>query len=152
MTTAKLPVAIISSFLWIGFVGAISFMEAWVKFRAPGVTTALGLGIGRLVFGALNKVEWVLVFIILLSLLLSRQPLLRIGHLAYFVPLVIIAIQTIWLLPALDLRAQLHIEGAVLPPSSLHFWYVGLEIIKIVSLFWFGCSLFKTAAPLVATG
>jgi uncharacterized membrane protein (DUF485 family) len=43
--------ALICVFLCIGFVGAISFMEAWIKFRAPGVTLSIGLGIGKLVFG-----------------------------------------------------------------------------------------------------
>jgi len=42
----------------MGFVLSISFMEAWLKFQAEGVTQAIGLSIGRLVFGALNKVEW----------------------------------------------------------------------------------------------
>jgi len=50
MTTVKMPVAAICTFVWIGFVCAISFMEAWLKFRAPGITVPLGLGIGRLVF------------------------------------------------------------------------------------------------------
>jgi hypothetical protein len=36
---------------------AISFLEAPLKFRAPEVTLRIGLGIGRLVFGALNTVE-----------------------------------------------------------------------------------------------
>ena len=49
-TTLKYPLALAGVFLWIGFVSAISFMEAWLKFRAPGVTLTLGLGIGRLVF------------------------------------------------------------------------------------------------------
>lgn len=53
------PIVIIVTFLWIGFVCAISFMEAWLKFQAPGITVPLGLGIGRLVFNALNTVEWV---------------------------------------------------------------------------------------------
>jgi hypothetical protein len=39
---------------------AISFLEAPLKFRAPGVTLAIGVGIGRLVFRALNAVEAVL--------------------------------------------------------------------------------------------
>ena len=56
-------IAIISIFIWLGFVGAISFMEAWIKFQAPGVTLPVGLGIGRLVFAALNKVEWVLLLV-----------------------------------------------------------------------------------------
>jgi len=49
-------IMVIVAFLWIGFVAAISFMEAWIKFQAPGITVPLGLGIGKIVFAALNKV------------------------------------------------------------------------------------------------
>ena len=45
------------SFVWFGMVLAISFLEAPLKFRAPGITLPLGLGIGRIVFRALNTVE-----------------------------------------------------------------------------------------------
>ncbi|MDY0090288.1 MAG: hypothetical protein RBR78_07970, partial [Flavobacteriaceae bacterium] len=69
MRTVKMPIALTASFLWIGFVCAISFMEAWLKFRAPGVTIPLGLGIGRLVFNALNKVEWIFATAILGNIL-----------------------------------------------------------------------------------
>ena len=65
--TRNLPI-IASVFLWIGFVGAISFMEAWLKFQVPTLTLSVGLGIGKLVFNALNKVELVLAIIILLAL------------------------------------------------------------------------------------
>ena len=41
------------AFTWFGLVLGISFLEAPLKFRAPGVTTQLGLGIGRVVFAAL---------------------------------------------------------------------------------------------------
>lgn len=57
MMIIKFPISIIAVFLWLGFVFAISFMEAWIKFRAPGMTLQIGLGIGRLVFNALNKIE-----------------------------------------------------------------------------------------------
>jgi len=67
MSVVKHPISLIATFLWIGFVGAISFMEAWLKFRAEGITMPLGLSIGRLVFDALNKVEWVLAIAILLN-------------------------------------------------------------------------------------
>lgn len=36
------PITSMCIFLWIGFVLAISFMEAWLKFQAPGITLALG--------------------------------------------------------------------------------------------------------------
>jgi len=55
-----LAVAVAAVFVWLGMVLAISFLEAPLKFRAPGVTIQLGLGIGRLVFRALNICEVVL--------------------------------------------------------------------------------------------
>ena len=73
MIIVKMPiaVAVIATFLWIGFVCAISFMEAWLKFRAPGITLPLGLGIGRLVFNALNKVEWIFALVIITNIIWS---------------------------------------------------------------------------------
>jgi hypothetical protein len=47
-------------FVWLGAVLAISFLEAPLKFRAPGITRPLALGLGRLVFRALNRLELVL--------------------------------------------------------------------------------------------
>ena len=44
-------------FVWFGAVGAISFMEAPLKFTAPNITIPLGLGIGMIVFHTLNKIE-----------------------------------------------------------------------------------------------
>ncbi|WP_407690773.1 hypothetical protein [Saccharothrix syringae] len=53
------PTAVLAGIacLWLGMAPAISFPEAPLKFRAPGVTVAIGLGIGRIVFRALNVVE-----------------------------------------------------------------------------------------------
>jgi len=45
------------AFVWLGKVLATSFLEAPLKFRAPDVSLRIGLGIGRLVFRALNIVE-----------------------------------------------------------------------------------------------
>lgn len=143
MTTIKYPVAIVCTFLWIGFVCAISFMEAWLKFRAPGISVPLGLGIGRLVFNALNNVEWIFSIAILITILFPYGYKLSFLGITYFIPLVLLILQTIWLLPALDIRAELHIQGAIVPPSNLHFYYVGMEVIKVSCLAIFGTSLFK---------
>lgn len=51
-------VAVAAVFVWLGMVLAISFLEAPLKFRAPGVTLAVGVGIRRVVFRALNTCEW----------------------------------------------------------------------------------------------
>ena len=57
MSAAPAAVAAAVAFTWLGMVLAISFLEAPLKFRAPGVTVVLGLGIGRVVFRALNRIE-----------------------------------------------------------------------------------------------
>ena len=54
-------------FTWLGMVVAISFLEAPLKFRAPGVTVRIGLGIGRLVFRGLNIAEAILATVLLVS-------------------------------------------------------------------------------------
>ncbi|HET7361852.1 MAG TPA: hypothetical protein VFI78_07965 [Salinimicrobium sp.] len=144
MTVAvKYPVAQISVFFWIGFMGAISFMEAWLKFQAPGITVPLGLGIGKLVFGALNIMEWVFAIIILANLFFSKEKFFAPKDIYFFLPVVLLMLQSIWLLPALDARAELIISGANVPGSILHFYYVGMEIIKIVCLFVFGIKLYE---------
>lgn len=143
MTTIKHPISLSSALLWIGFVCAISFLEAWLKFRAPGITVSLGLGIGRLVFDALNKVEWVFAIAIAFELIISKIKTMQRANILYVVPLLLLIVQTIWLLPALDARAELHIQGQQVPLSSLHFYYVGMELIKVVCLLSFALSNLK---------
>ncbi|MFV0266780.1 MAG: hypothetical protein ACK5HT_06560, partial [Draconibacterium sp.] len=87
--------AIAAVFIWIGFVGAISFMEAWLKFRAPGITVALGLGIGRLVFQVLNKIEMVLAVVVIVTFLWQKIPLHRKGGVLFLVALGVLVLQTV---------------------------------------------------------
>lgn len=144
MIVVKQPTALIFSFIWVGFIGAISFMEAWLKFRAPGVDLPIGLGIGRLVFTALNLMEWIFSTLIITSLLFNKWPWKNGRTILILIPFVLLIIQSIWLLPALDIRAELHITGATVPASNLHFYYVGMEMIKIISLILWGLKLFIT--------
>lgn len=69
-----LAVATAVTFTWLGMVLAISFLEAPLKFGAPGVTVRIGLGIGRRVFRALNAVETVLAAALLGASLLVAAP------------------------------------------------------------------------------
>lgn len=132
------------TFLWIGFVCAISFMEAWLKFQAPGIDIKLGLGIGKLVFTALNYVEITLGLITLLTLVIisvkNKMNFFPIGITLVFI---IILVQSIWLLPYLNERADRLINNISVPHSSIHIWYVLLEVIKVFCLFLFGSRLFK---------
>ena len=143
MTVVNHPIALISTFLWIGFVCAISFLEAWLKFKAPGVTLPIGLGIGRLVFSALNKIEWVFAIAITANLIFNKWQWTQLNSSFLLIPIILLSIQTFWLLPALDARAELRIQGASVTPSNLHFYFVGFELIKVIGLFVWGIRLFK---------
>lgn len=142
-THVRYPIALATSFLWIGFIGAISFMEAWLKFQAPGITVPLGLGIGRLVFSALNKVEWVLALIILGNLVVGKAHFSSPRTILYAIPLTLLVLQTVWLLPALNVRVELLLQGQEPENSYLHLYYEGMEICKVVCLSLLGTKLFK---------
>ena len=158
MIVAKHPLAIVSVFLWVGFVCAISFLEAWLKFRAPGITVPLGLGIGRLVFNALNKIEWVFAVAIIVNLVFEKgfnlssfslresATITSPSAILLFIPVVLLVLQTFWLLPMLDARAEILLTGGTPPPSTLHFYYVGMELLKVRCLIAFGIGLFKKIA------
>ena len=67
-------VAIAVTFVWLGMVVAISFVEAPLKFRAPDVTLRIGLGIGRLVFRALNTAEAIFAVVIVVTIVAGGLP------------------------------------------------------------------------------
>jgi hypothetical protein len=138
---AALPV----TFIWIGFVSAISFMEAWLKFRAPGITLPLGLGIGSLVFKALNLMEWLFALLIAARFILNRRRERRSSVTQYGGIMILLLIQTLWLLPALDARIPLYQQGLEVPSSPLHIYYVVAELFKVTLLIIVGIGFLKEA-------
>lgn len=123
-------------FVWVGFIGAISFMEAWLKFTAPTVTLVTGLSIGKVVFTALNRVEWSFTIVLLVCVALTK-PLLK-REVFLFTAIVILILQTVWLLPELSRRADLYLSGFTPQPSSLHFYFVVMEVFKAIALLIYG--------------
>lgn len=133
-------VAAAATFVWLGMVLAISFLEAPLKFRAPGVTLPLGLGIGRLVFRALNACEAVLAVVVIAGLLVGRAGA---GvAVAAGVAVVTLAVQVLLVRPALTRRSDQVLAGAEGPRSHAHLVYVGLEVAKVVALIVTGVLLF----------
>jgi hypothetical protein len=125
-------------FIWLGMVAAISFVETPLKFTAPGVTVEIGVGIGRIVFAALNKLEWMLFTLWLLSIFISTDC--RVSFINLFVIITILSLQTFWLLPALTARIEMLQKGIQLVESPLHTYFIVAEIIKIGCLFITGFS------------
>ncbi|MGP4057117.1 hypothetical protein ACTWP6_20235 [Mycobacterium sp. 4D054] len=111
---------------------AISFLEAPLKFRAPGVTLQIGLGIGRLVFRALNVCEGVLAAAAVVATVIAGGPTAALVLLA--VAAVMLAAQMVFVRPALTRRSDQVLAGAEGPRSRAHYGYVGLELVKVIAL------------------
>ena len=122
----------IATLIWIGFLLAISFMEAPLKFQAPSVTLPIGLEIGRIIFGTLNKIEWILLLMVLLSFVLKSST--KTSYLFIAGLTAILLLQTFYLLPELDARAEVIISGGNPGLSNMHFSYVVLEVVKLLLL------------------
>ena len=133
-------VAVAVVFIWLGMVLAISFLEAPLKFRAPGVTVQVGLGIGRLVFRALNVVEYALGLVVVVTMLVQVPPipvlvaiLVAVGALT-----VQVAVVRRWLNRRSDAVLAGDVDG---PRSRGHYAYIGLEVVKVMSLLSTGLGL-----------
>lgn len=142
--TAAGATATAAVFTWLGMVVAISFLEAPLKFRAPGVTVPIGLGIGRLVFRGLNTAEAILATILLISAAAAAQvPPARViaaGATAIAALLVQLAIVR----PRLSRRSDRVLAGEDVPRSHAHYAYVGLELLKVAALLATGVFLLST--------
>jgi len=114
-------------------IAAISFLEAPLKFRAPGITQALGLGIGKRVFTALNRVEIVFALLLIATLAIKRPPLDWPIFLLLAV-IVMLVVQSVWLLPNLLRRADLVISGGTPGNGRLHLIFIAFEAIKLILL------------------
>jgi hypothetical protein len=130
-----LALAVAAIFVWLGMVFAISFLEAPLKFRAPGITLPLGLGIGRLVFRALNICEVVLAAVALVAVVLGRAP--GGAAVALVVAVVALGVQVLVVRPALTRRSDAVLADPAVAESgrsNAHVGYVGCEAVKVVAL------------------
>ena len=125
-------VAVAVVFVWLGMVVAISFIEAPLKFRAPGVTLQLGLGIGRLVFRALNGCELLLAAVLAVTCAVETPP---VGvAVSAGVAVATLLVQVLLVRPRLTRRSDAVLAGGGGPRSRAHWAYVGLDIVKVVAL------------------
>ncbi|WP_072687559.1 hypothetical protein [Rhodococcus marinonascens] len=130
------------TFVWLGMVLAISFVEAPLKFRAPGVTVQIGLGIGRLVFRALNTVEAILAIVLVIAVVVADKPTWIM--VAALVAVGALAAQLFAVRPRLTRRSDRILAGEDAPRSHAHFAYIALEAVKVLALLATGVLLLAT--------
>ncbi|KAJ3269457.1 hypothetical protein HDV01_001377 [Terramyces sp. JEL0728] len=112
--------------VWIGSVGAISFMEQWVKSLAPTAKKTQLMDVGRHVNSALNIVERIFAFF---SILYAQTYY-------DYIPFCIIQLQTWYTLPILRHRAKLMIRKFPIAWSYVSTMQVALEAIKMKYLIY----------------
>ena len=119
---------------------AISFLEAPLKFRAPEVTLRIGLGIGRLVFRALNIAEAVLAAALVAGLIIGSPTSATVVSAA--VAIGALVIQVAGVRPALTRRSDRVLAGDESGAGSrAHLVYIGFEMVKFAALIACGVRL-----------
>ncbi|PBC55712.1 hypothetical protein CJ177_22530 [Rhodococcus sp. ACPA1] len=104
---------------------AISFLEAPLKFRAPGVTVPLGWGIGRLVFRALNVTEVVWAALLVAGLLIDGRPTRVV--VAGATAVAALVVQLVGVRPLLTRRSDRVLAGEDAPLPYLRSFTEGLR-------------------------
>lgn len=121
--------------LWFGMVAAIGFIEAPLKFQAPGITIPLGLGIGRLVFAALNAAEGAILLAYTLLVFFPAATRLVKSRLYVWLGLILVFVFKIAIVrPPLNARTDLVLAGADPGQSPWHYIYIVCDLITLVLL------------------
>ena len=123
-------------FIWFGMTAGISLLATPVRFTATTLARPVALDVGRVVFAALNKAE----FVALITLLIVVRMTGKAKELWAFcgVLTLILMAQAIWLLPELSARTEQIIAGIEPGASIAHAAYSILELSKLLLLLYMG--------------
>lgn len=102
---------------WIGLLVGVSFLATPAKFMAPSLALPVALDVGRYTFAIFNRVERILAAALLI-LVFVRPMNAAIATGAAAVAALIVLVEAVWLLPALDQRVGLIIAGHQAPASQ----------------------------------
>lgn len=141
MTVVKHPVALVAVFTWLGLVVGIAFMASWLKYRAFGVSLPVGTSIDMKLLPALLRVEWVLAVAVIADLVLGKSSLTMFALVA--LPLLILAVQTLWLQPAMTAEALLVFHGQSNGAADLRTAHTAVEVVKVTALASLGIAQFS---------
>jgi hypothetical protein len=130
--------------LWLGLLLGVSFLATPVKFLAPSLTLPVALDVGRQTFAAFNRVEWVLIALLLVLAIIGPRTLAAVAGL--LVAAAVTIAQALWMLPVLDARVGIIIAGGHPPPSSLHNAYLVAEVVKLLALLVMSFSMARRLA------
>lgn len=124
------------AFVWSGLVLGVPFLATSAKFLAPSLSLPVALDVGRHTFEIFLGVEIALALLLATLLVLHRPG--RLLDMLAAIPFAIVALDALWLRPALDARVQVILDGGTPTPARLHELYIGLELVKLLALIGLG--------------
>lgn len=123
------------SALWLGMVIGVSFLATPIKFHASSLTLAVALDVGRVTFGLFSRVEWGLFAVVLILAGTVRRARPQAGlWTGVVLLLVVLMLQSLWLLPVMNERVARIIASQAVPRTPHHLVYIALEAAKAVIL------------------
>lgn len=128
----KKPSAFLSAILllWAGLALGGNVIAAPAKFQVDSLTLSQLLQVGRAQFAWLGLAELAFASVaVLLSAFVDWR--LRIPVL---IAVMLFGIQHFGLQPLLEARTNVIVSGAPAPESSLHLWFIAIELAKMVTL------------------
>ena len=123
----------IIALIWLGMLVGVSFLATPVKFVVQDLSLPVALQVGQATFDLFARVEWGLAAALVATsgLAWRQRPLTRVLVLAIAG---VVAVQAVWLLPALDARVDQIVAGVTPAASSHHMLYASLEAAKALLL------------------
>jgi hypothetical protein len=111
----------------------VSFLATPVKFVVQDLSLPVALQVGQATFDLFARVEWGLAAALVATsgLAWRQRPLALVLVLAIAG---VVAVQAVWLLPALDARVDQIVAGVTPAASSHHMLYASLEAAKALLL------------------
>ncbi len=123
----------IVALIWLGMLIGVSFLATPVKFIVQDLSLPVALQVGQATFDLFARVEWGLAAALVATsgLAWRQRPLTLVLVLAIAS---VVAVQAVWLLPALDARVDQIVAGVTPAASSHHMLYASLEAAKALLL------------------
>lgn len=129
---------IILSILYAGILLGVSFLATPIKFSSTILSLQAALDVGKVTFHALIILEWILSCSCVISFLFN--PFHKLNYILIFIIIVILIIQTFWLLPILDSRIILIQQDQIPGKAYYHLIYIAADTIKLLALLLIGFS------------
>lgn len=129
-TPGRLSAALATA--WLGMLVGLFVIEFPARFGSTVASYAATLDIGRVVFERLSIAE--ISCCILLAILTALARASRLQWLTVITIVVIVGLQSQWLLPELSQRSVDLVGGATVAPTAAHKYFGMLEMLKGLGL------------------